>query len=124
MAAPDKRMGKEDLASFLKQQFPKSNEVNNLLEQIIASKNSMEKAMGEEIPSFYGTISRLISAHTVNGISDWVNSNGQVNINRINKAAEIAKKEFEVKKIQEENERQGREQIKSNFENIDRKSVV
>ena len=104
MAAPDKQMGKADLESFLNQQFPKSKEVNNLLEQITSSKNRMEKAMGEEIPSFYGTISRLISTHTVNGISDWVNSNGQVNVSRINKAAEIAKREFQVQKRQEEEE--------------------
>lgn len=121
MAAPDKRMGKADLESFLNQQFPKSKEVNNLLEQITASKNRMEKAIGEEIPSFYGTISRLISAHTVNGISDWVNSNGQVNVNRINKAAEIAKKEFEVKKTQEQEAEQKQEQITTEYENTNEK---
>lgn len=116
MVAPDKRMGKADLESFLNQQFPKSKEVNNLLEQIIASKNAMEKSMGEEIPSFYGTISRLISAHTVNGISDWVSSNGQVNINRINKAAEIAKKEFQVQKRREQEE-QAKNNQQRNYSN-------
>lgn len=116
MVAPDKRMGTADLESFLNQQFPKSKEVNNLLEQIIASKNAMEKSMGEEIPSFYGTISRLISAHTVNGISDWVSSNGQVNINRINKAAEIAKKEFQVQKRREQEE-QAKNNQQRNYSN-------
>lgn len=116
MAAQDKQMGKDDLQSFLNQQFPKSNEVNNLLEQITASKNAMEKAMGEEIPSFYGTVSRYISQHTVNGISDWINSNGQVDVAQVHRAALTARKVYEVQKRQEQQEEQDR-QKKAHFRN-------
>lgn len=126
MAAQEKQMGKTDLENFLKGQFPKSNEVNNLLEQIVASKNQMEKSLGEEIPSFYSTMSRLITVNTRNGISDWVNSNGQVNITRINKAAEIVKKEFEVRKRQEqeaEQVKQKQDKILNEFEENDKEDI-
>lgn len=121
MAVPDKQMGKADLESFLKQQFPNSKEVNSLLEQINVSKNVMERAMGEEIPSFYGTISKYISQHTVNGISDWISSNGQVNTTQINRAAQTAKKVYVEQKRQEQqaqHEKLKQEQLKNETENI------
>ena len=49
MAGQEKVMGFADLEHFLKQQFPESNKVNILLEQISKSKVEMEKELGEEI---------------------------------------------------------------------------
>ena len=106
MAGQEKVMGFADLEHFLKQQFPESNKVNILLEQISKSKVEMEKELGEENPFFYGAISGYMSSHPSKGIGDWVDSKGNVNVSQINTVAKIAKKQFETAKENEANNQQ------------------
>lgn len=120
MANQEKEMGLADLENFLKQQFPQSNKVNTLLEQITKSKAEMEKEIGEENPFFYGAVSRYMSSHSSRGIDDWVDSKGNVNIAQINTVVTIAKKEFEQKKMQE---RQSIPNDKDNLESTDVKDI-
>lgn len=131
MPSQDKVMGAQELENFLKQQFPNSDKVNTLFEQIVKSKAEVEKEMREEDPFFYGTISRVIGAGSKN-ISDWVDNKGNVNTSRINNVIKVAKDDFVKRKRQEqENQQQQivnesqtiedieKEQIKEQILNID-----
>lgn len=131
MAGQEKEMGLVDLENFLKQEFPENNKINILLEQISKSKADLEKETGEANPFFYSTISRQMMATSSKGIDSWIDSKGNVNIAQINAVAKIAKKEFEIAKENEINQKklkynyqaqileQQEEIIKQEFEKID-----
>lgn len=66
----------------------------------------MEKETGEENPFFYSAVSNYMKANTSKGISDWIDSKGNVNITQINNIAKIAQKEFIRQKQQTEEQQQ------------------
>lgn len=73
----------------------------------------MEKETGEENPFFYGAVYNYMNSNKAKSISNWIDGKGNVNITAVNAIVKVAKKQFEVVK---ENELEQRKR-KQNYQN-------